>query len=247
MDRTEFSYKEMDDEGLDTLNVIAAADKFNHWMYSTIQPFLKGEVLEIGGGIGNITQFVLRDGFQLTTSDIRDLYCSVLQDKFASDPNLRAVVKIDIVHPDFDQVYKNLLDKFDSIFALNIVEHVENDALAVQNCKKLLRTNGNLIILVPAYQMLYNRFDRELEHFRRYTRKSLEQLFVDAGLRIRKTQYFNFAGIAGWWFTGRILHKKTIPEGQMQLYNRLVPLFKIVDRLVFSKAGLSVICFGTKD
>ncbi|MEP7141836.1 MAG: methyltransferase domain-containing protein [Ferruginibacter sp.] len=246
MSNKNFVYKEFDQEGLDVLNVISAADRFNNWMYQSIKPFLKGDILEIGSGIGNITQFVIDDKFKVTASDIRDNYCSILHHRFDDDPYLQEVRNIDIIHPGFDREYHDLLDKFDSIFALNIVEHVENDELAIQNCKKLLRKNGNLVILVPAYQALYNGFDKELEHFRRYTKSKLENLFLTAGLKIYKTQYFNFIGIAGWWFSGSILRNKTIPGGQMKLYNKLVPVFKLVDKIIMNKIGLSVITFGTK-
>ena len=247
MSNKNFIYKEVDKEGLDVLNVIAAADKFNNWMYQTIKPFLKGNILEIGSGIGNITQCVINDNFKVTASDIRDNYCAMLQDRFGENPYLNEIRNIDIVHPEFDNEYKDLFDKFDSIVALNIVEHVENDGLAIKNCKKLLRQEGNLIILVPAYMGLYNQFDKELEHFRRYTKSTLEKIFIAAGLKINKTQYFNFIGILGWWFSGRILRKKTIPGGQMKLYNTLVPIFKLVDKVMLNKVGLSVITFGTKN
>lgn len=240
-------FKENDREGLDTLNVIFTADKFNNWMYKSIKPFLKGDILEIGSGIGNITQFLTDDKIKVTASDIRDSYCSILQNRFVENPYLNEIINIDIIHPDFDQEYRGLFNKFDSIFALNIVEHVENDLLSIQNCRKLLRTNGNLIILVPAYPLLYNRFDKELEHYRRYTKSKLEKLLITADFEIIKTQYFNFIGIFGWWFSGSLLLKKTIPEGQMKIYNRLVPIIKLIDKMVMNKVGLSVITFGTKN
>jgi 2-polyprenyl-3-methyl-5-hydroxy-6-metoxy-1,4-benzoquinol methylase len=247
MGNQKYKFKEHDREGLDTLNVIFAADNFNDWMYKSIKPFLKGDILEIGSGIGNITQFLINDKIKVTASDIRNSYCSFLQTRFDGNRYLNEILNIDIIHPDFDQEYKALFDKFDSIFALNIVEHVGNDLLSIQNCRKLLRKNGNLIILVPAYPVLYNRFDKELEHYRRYTKSKLEKLFISADLEILKTQYFNFIGIFGWWISGSLLHKKTIPEGQMKIYNRLVPIFKLIDKMVMNKVGLSVITFGTKN
>jgi len=245
MSNKSFVFKEIDQEGLDILDVLSTADKFNNWMYLTIKPYLKGDILEIGSGIGNITQSVINDKYKITASDIRDNYCSMLRNRFDKNPYLQEVRHIDIVNPDFDQEYNDLFNKFDSIFALNVVEHIENDSLAIKNCKKLLRKDGNLIILVPAFQGLYNRFDKELEHFRRYTKPTLEKLFVN-DFKIHKTQYFNFIGIIGWWFSGSILRKKTIPGGQMNLYNKLVPAFKLVDKIMMNKIGLSVITFGTK-
>jgi 2-polyprenyl-3-methyl-5-hydroxy-6-metoxy-1,4-benzoquinol methylase len=246
MSNQSFIYNEIDQEGLNILNVVSAVDKFNNWMYHSIKPFLKGDILEIGSGIGNITQCVINDKFKVTASDIRASYCSILHNRFDENPYLHEVRNIDIIHPNFDQEYHDLFDKFDSIFALNIVEHVENDILAIQNSRKLLRKNGNLIILVPAYPALYNRFDKELKHFRRYTKSKLEKLFLTADFKVYKTQYFNFIGIFGWWFSGSILRKKTIPKGQIKLFNMLVPIFKLIDKMMMNKVGLSIISFGTK-
>lgn len=235
--------KEIDIEGLTTLSVIEKADKFNGWMYHTIAPFCKGRILEIGSGIGNISQFFVANNQEIVLSDLRDNYIEILEGKFPTSE----VIKIDLVHPEFDLVYKDYLSTFDTVFALNVVEHIKDDVQAIANCKKLLRNNGNLIILVPAFQALYNNFDVELEHFRRYTAKTLKPLFVKNDLKILKTFSFNFIGIFGWYFSGNILKKKTIPEGQMGLFNRLVPLFKLADVLTFKKIGLSVICIATKE
>lgn len=54
-------------------------------------------------------------------------------------------------------------------------------------------------------------------------------------------------GIFGWWFSGSILRGKTIREWQMKLYNMLVPIFKLIDKMMMNKVGLSVITFGTKN
>jgi SAM-dependent methyltransferase len=150
------------------------------------------------------------------------------------------------VHPDFDTEYVDLLGSFDGVFALNVVEHIADDVLAIANAKKLLRKGGRLVILVPAYQMLFNEFDKALEHYRRYTEGSLKSVFQKNNFQIVHSQYFNFAAIAGWWFSGNILKKKTIPTGQMKIYNMLVPIFKIVDKIVLNKAGISVIVEGIK-
>ena len=102
------------------------------------------------------------------------------------------------------------------------------------------------MILVQAYQFLYNRFDEELDHYRRYTQKTLNSVFSKNELPIIHQQYFNFMGMFGWFVSGKLQHHKTIPPGQMALYNYLVPIFKVIDKLVFNKVGLSVIAVGQK-
>jgi 2-polyprenyl-3-methyl-5-hydroxy-6-metoxy-1,4-benzoquinol methylase len=236
--------KEIDIEGLVTLNVIEKADRFNEWMYETIKPYCNGRILEIGSGIGNISKFFIEHKQDIVVSDLRENYCDILKEKF-NNP----VLKINLVHPNFDQEYADfadLLETFDSLFALNVVEHIEDDVLAIANCKKLLKKKGTLIILVPAYQWLYCNFDTELEHFRRYTAKSLNKIMVKNQFQIKKTVYFNVIGILGWFLSGKILKKKTIPEGQMGLFNLLVPVFKLVDAFTLRKIGLSVICVAVK-
>jgi hypothetical protein len=126
-----------------------------------------------------------------------------------------------------------------------VVEHIKDDNLAISNAKKLLKHDGNIIILVPAYQALYNRFDIVLEHYRRYNEQRLNSLLSNHFTLIH-SQYFNFIGIFGWFFSGSILKKKTVPAGQMSLFNKLVLLFKMVDKLLMNKAGLSVISVGKK-
>lgn len=234
--------KNIDIEGLNTLNVIEKADLFNEWMYNIISPYLNGKVLEIGSGIGNISKFLIKDDKEIVLSDLRDNYCEILKVKY-SNP----VFKIDLVHPDFEREYQTILETFDSVFALNVIEHIENDILAIENCKKLLKKGGVLVILVPAYQSLFNNFDKELEHFRRYTHKSLAYIISKNQLKFQKTFYFNVIGILGWFFSGKILNKKTIPEGQMGLFNLLVPVFKLVDKITFRKIGLSVINISVKN
>lgn len=235
------STKEIDLEGLETLSVIEKANKFNKWMYETIKPYSKGRILEIGCGIGNISEFFINDNFDIVLSDLRDNYIEIVKNKFTNE-----VIKIDLVDVDFDTKHKDLIGTFDTVFALNVVEHIKDDHKAIENCKKLLKNQGHLIILVPAYQTLFNNFDVELEHFRRYTQKSLKQLIKANQLNIIKTFSFNVIGILGWFVSGSILKKKTIPEGQMGLFNKLVPVFKLADILTLKKIGLSVICISVK-
>lgn len=235
------NFKEIDIEGLETLNVIEKANQFNEWMYRSISADCKGRILEIGSGIGNISKFFIRDRKEIVLSDIRDNYCETLKKKFDNP-----VLKIDLVDRDFDHHYVDLFGTFDTVFALNVVEHIEDDVRAISNCKKLLKNGGTLIILVPAYQWLYNNLDSQLEHFRRYNKKSLKAIITANDMHLKKLFSFNVIGIFGWFVSGKLQKNNTIPEGQMGFFNLLVPLFKLADFFLFRKIGLSVICVSKK-
>lgn len=245
MKDTEFSFKEIDNEGIETLSVLAHADKLNLWFYETIQPFCTGKILEIGSGIGNISQFFIQNKNDIHLSDLRANYLESLTERF---PNFQKTYfhSLDLVDVDFDTKHKDKFDSFDTIFALNVVEHIFDDQQAIKNCYKLLKKEGRLIILVPAYQSLYNRFDTELEHYRRYNQKALNRLFTSAQFKLVHNQYFNAMGILGWFVSGRLLKNKLLPKGQIQFYNTFVPLFKLIDKILFNKVGLSVVTVGKK-
>jgi len=238
-DQKKFEYRDIDQEGLEILDVISSAAKFNRWLYETIAPYCTGKTLEIGSGVGNISDFFITDKKTVYLSDIRGNYRNILEKKFKLDSN--SVLDIDIAHSDFTKTYPTLLSSFDSVFALNVVEHIKDDDLAIKNMLSLLKPRGQMTILVPAYQSLYNDIDVSLEHFRRYTKKSLSAL-MGKYAPVTKTFYFNATGILAWWISGKILRHKTIPAGEMKLYNTFVPVFKLVDKIVAKQMGLSVVC-----
>ena len=228
--------KRVDEEGEETLRAIAEADRFNEWMYDQVRPFAQGRILEIGSGIGNLSAFFIRDGHDITLSDVRVQYTQQLSESF---PGWK-VLDMDLVHPDFEVKYKDQLGTYDLVFALNVVEHIRDDRLALSNMRSLLRPGGVMFVLVPAYPFLFNNFDKALEHFRRYTRKSLAEVHP-SGLTLLRTRYFNLMGIPGWFIVGGLLGRKIIPVSNMRLYNFLTPFFRWMDRLVFHRVGLSVI------
>lgn len=242
----EFEYKEDDHEGLETLEAVGSAFAFNKWMYEQVKPWMKGEVLEIGSGIGNISSFFLEDKTGITVSDIRNNYCSALKERFAGEPSLRKVLSLDLVDPGFHQKYASLLNNFDSAFALNVIEHIQDDLTALRNLGSLIKPEGNIVILVPAGQWLYNRLDKNLYHFKRYSKKEMEKQMKAAGLKVDKSWFFNALGIPAWFYGGSILKEDTIKSTQMNTYDKLVPLARLIDKATLNKIGLSVIVKASK-
>jgi 16S rRNA A1518/A1519 N6-dimethyltransferase RsmA/KsgA/DIM1 with predicted DNA glycosylase/AP lyase activity len=100
-----FAFKEIDNEGLEMLDAISEAHRFNRWMYDTIRPWCQGEILEVGSGIGNISHFFLQNNQPLTLSDLRDNYLQHLNTRFSGHPALRGIINLDLVHPEFERLY----------------------------------------------------------------------------------------------------------------------------------------------
>ena len=233
-----------DPSGFETLEAFSKATALNRWMYRKIRRFVQGEVLEVGSGIGNISTLLLNNHEAVFLSDLRSEYCQVLENKFSKDSHLRGIFELNLSVPDFALQYPELVNKFDTVIALNVIEHIADDSLAIRNAKSLLRNNGKLVVLVPAGQWLYNSLDKELGHFRRYSRACLNDLLKSCGLAVTDSFYFNAAAILGWWFSGKILKDKKISSSKLNVYDHLIPVFRITDWLVVPFTGISVISIG---
>jgi len=232
--------------GAATLGIISAAEKFNRWMYEEIKPLLKGRVLELGSGTGNISRLVLEDKFNTVLSDYNNAYLHDLKKKFSGYPNLEKILSIDLQDPQFEKNNEFLREKFDSIFLLNVIEHLKDDAAAVAHCRYMLKSGGHLILLAPAWSFLFCDLDKNLGHYRRYNIRSLCRLLAENKLPVIEKKYFNLAGISGWFVWGKILRKQQLGQGSMTLFNKFVPFFRFADRVVFKKIGLSAIATGKK-
>src|SRR6266704_50369 len=102
----DFTYIEKDEVGIETLDVISSADKFNKWMYETIKPYCQGEILEIGSGIGNISKYFLEADAEITLNEIKVNYYKYQEDKFKEYATIKEILNHDLVDPVFESKYK---------------------------------------------------------------------------------------------------------------------------------------------
>jgi 2-polyprenyl-3-methyl-5-hydroxy-6-metoxy-1,4-benzoquinol methylase len=227
------------------LQALSHAEAFNQWMYSVIASYTKKNILEIGSGLGNISKIFIEKGAIITLSDIDEFYLNELKKKFEHFSNVNGYLSLDLQKKDFKKSYTDLIQKFDTVFLLNVLEHLEDDIYAIQNCNSLLKKSGTLIILVPAYSFLFSEMDKQLNHFRRYTAKQLVKKIAGEGFEVQKSFYFNAMGVPAWLY-GKLRRHKKLPSGEMKLYNKLVPVGKVLDKLIFNRIGLSAIVVAVK-
>ena len=228
-----------DEIGAATLERMAGAPAYNRWMYDRLAPWIGNRILEIGSGIGNMSQFFVgRERVVLT--DTEPAYREALERRFDPRPGLTvAELALPEVPPSLAE------ERFDTIICLNVLEHILDDLASLAAMRDLLQEAGHLVLLVPALPAIYGSLDRMLGHHRRYTPKVLRQRYQEAGLEVRHMEWFNLAGIPGWWLTGRVLRRRMIPSGPLALYDKLVPLFRL-ERLLPFRVGQSLIAIGGK-
>ncbi len=236
--------------GHENLEIVSQSNRFNNWMYNEILPGLKGDVLEVGSGIGTFSQKIIRDLplSHITLTDISLPYVKKLEERFSKSNNNNtnniSTYKLDLnCKADYEKIG---YERFDSIIAINVLEHVEDDIFALQQLYKMLKNEGILIILVPCHKFLYNVIDTNVGHFRRYTKKDLELKIRKTRFSIERMFYFNMVGIIGWYVNGNIAKNPKINSNACKLFDRIVPLLKNVEEKTGKKIGLSIICYLKK-
>jgi glycosyltransferase involved in cell wall biosynthesis len=229
-----------DEYGSHILVELERARRFNTWLGDTLRPHIGDCVLEIGAGIGNLTnQFIPRDMY--IASDINPHYLHYLRSYSAGKPYLR-VMKIDAADSDD---FAGLENQFDTVVMLNVLEHVSDPLMTLKNLHSVLKPGGRAIVLVPQHPGLYGTLDQVLDHRERYTRTGLEREFTEAGFSIEKMIDFNRVSVPGWWLNGKLLRRKKFSRIQLKALDTIMPILKRIDR-VWPWGGLSVIGIGVK-
>lgn len=238
----EASYPTVGDKNLMTID---SAANFANWMYEEIRPYLSGNILELGSGIGTYSERVVRDFEESTIvlSDIDEIYIGNLKLRFDSNKNV-FVKKIDLSKK---EDFEDLNVGIDSVFALNVLEHIEDDIAALNNIYKVLEPGGKLIILVPAHEFLFNCIDKAIGHYRRYSKKEIITKVKQTKFKIVKLFYFNFAAIPGWYINGNIFKQAKVNEEAVGIFDKIVLILKPIERyILLRKLGISLIVVLSK-
>jgi len=229
----------VDQVGAATLERMAAAPRYNRWMFDRLRPWVgRGRrLLEIGAGIGNMSAFLI-DRERVVLTDTEPYYLGRLRERFRAQPH---VVVRELRLPAVDP--RIAAERLDTIVCLNVLEHIEDDRASLRAMRDLLQPGGRVVLLVPSLRALYGTLDEALGHFRRYVPAELSDKLRAAGFRLRHIEYFNLAGVPGWWVAGRVLRRRLIPTGALRWYEALVPLFRL-ERLLPWRIGQSLIAIG---
>ncbi len=213
-----------DEHGSQILGRLARAPRFNAWMADTIRPFCGTRILEIGSGTGNLTRRLI-PRTRYVASDINPLYLHTLGTLTSDRPYLDAQFCDVTDLASFPRVEGG----FDTVIALNVIEHVEGDREALANIRSVLAPGGRAIVLVPQGEALFGTLDEVLGHKRRYSERGLRRLAEEAGYSVREVVRFNRVGTPAWWLNGKLLKRRDFGLLQVVALNALMPLFRLID------------------
>lgn len=200
----------------------------------------KKTILEIGCSNGWLIDDLIKKNkdVKYIGSDVVYKPLKKLSKKFLNVPFLR----FDITQNPLNKI------KFDNVIMINVLEHIKNDELAIQQVFKLLKKNGRFFIEVPANQYLYDNYDKELKHFRRYKMSDLVNKLMKFGFTIEKKQHLGFFAFFPFLIIklyNKIFRRKKIAKKQIAFSNNfaLKFLIKIEKKLSNFYFPLGIRCF----
>ena len=224
------------------LDVFKHAVNWKRYYASQITPYISGDVLEVGAGIGGTTKF-------LSACPHRSWTClepdAALADRLeqqltgASGNGTTKLARGTVADLAPEQ-------RFDTILYIDVLEHIEDDASELNRVAGHLRANGHVIVLSPAHRWLMSPFDHAVGHYRRYTVSSLSAV-SPSSLRVVRMFYLDCMGMVTSFANRALLRNQHPTLSQVQLWDSvIVPMSRILDPLSGRRLGKTVIGIWTR-
>jgi SAM-dependent methyltransferase len=213
------------------LELFEKAVRWKRYWRNRVTPFVAGDVLEVGAGIGANTRAL---------ADLLHRSWTCLE----PDPALAA--RIPSLGPGYAMRVGTTEDLgapecFDTILYIDVLEHIDDDRGELTRAAAHLRPGGHIIVLSPAHQFLYAPLDRAIGHFRRYSRSTLRAV-APSGLHEIKLVYLDSVGLLASAANRLLLNQSMPTESQILAWDRLmIPLSRLLDPVFMGRAGKSVL------
>lgn len=215
------------------LELFANATNWKAYFARRVRPWVTGDVLEVGAGIGTNTR-------ELRTSRVKSWVCLEPDAALAAQAS-SAVASL----PDCVVVVGTTgtarLGTYDSVLYIDVLEHIEDDRGELVRAAALVRPGGALVVLCPAHQGLFSEIDRAVGHFRRYDAASLTACGPSA-LTLDKVFYLDSVGMLASLANRTLLKRGQPSMGQIRFWDRvMVPVSRLLDPCLGYRLGKSVI------
>ncbi len=201
------------------------------YIYFEIKKFIKGNILEVGAGIGSFTKNYIDKAEKLTLSEIDLNNYEIISKKFKNN-------KIKITN----KVTEKLNDTYNTIMYLNVLEHIENDKDEINKAINKLQTHGYLVVLVPAHDKLFSKFDKAVGHFRRYEK----DFFLNLNLKNCKIEKLVYLDALGYllYYLNKIFFKEEVYPSKIKIliWDKIfTPITFFLDKILLNKLGKNIL------
>ena len=189
-----------------TVYEVEAAIEESHWWFVGRRKLFARELaragvsrgaraLDVGTSTGGNLRLLRELGFR----DVTGIDASENALRFCRDKGLGPVELGDVCRLPFPD------GSFQLVLATDVIEHVDDDALALREIARVLAPGGKALITVPAFPALWGLQDEQAHHKRRYRLRPLAARIAASGLKPLAGYYFNFILFLPIWAARRAI------------------------------------------
>ena len=226
----------------DELDAFAEAENWKRYWSGKLRPLIGDAVIEVGAGLGGSTRYLCEGAHSSWLClDPDPRHAARLNELVASGELPACCASACGVLADLPPERRA-----DTILYIDVLEHIEHDKDELRRAAAHLKPGGRIIVLSPAFNLVYSDFDRAIGHFRRYVKTDAPGLTPD-GLALEKSFYLDCVGFAAA-LVNRLLLKTSSPsKGQVRFWDRaIVPISVIADRLFGAAFGKTIVMVWKK-
>ena len=224
------------------LEALSILSRYRDWIISRFVPYLSGDVVEYGAGIGNVSSHLLPYAAKLDLVEPLAPLARRLSDKFAAEPRVRisqTTTEKSVSETDGGS--------YDAVVMVNVLEHISDDRHILGELHRVLRNGGHLCLFVPAHAWLYSKYDGIVGHHRRYKLSDLRNLVEGAGFEVVDSRYFDILGVVPWLLAMRMMGRTAISPTLGYVYDRLVvPVGRVIETFFSLPLGKNIILVARK-
>lgn len=151
-----------------------------HRVLGYLKTVAPGSLLEVGCGAGTLLFELHSQGFA----------CEALESSTPAITLARSIAQSK--YPLYAEAQSHWQDAFDYLIALEVLEHIQDDAEALTSWRDWLKPQGRAIISVPAHQHKWTASDEWAGHYRRYDREDFIAALKKSGFKIELVESYGF-------------------------------------------------------
>lgn len=228
------------------LESMSFAVNYHKWVLDEFRPYLGKRVVEVGAGTGSFSSMILGEAPEkLSLVEPSEMFAELVE----TVKDKQGDTTVELHHGIFEDVVGDIVSvgEIDSIFYVNVLEHIENDVAELSIIYNSLIKGGRCFIFVPALMLLYSEFDRSIGHFRRYSKTEIEEKLKQTGFLVKKSKYFDVLGILPWYVKYRLFRSISLNSGAVSAYDHVgVPITRFIEQIIPPFIGKSILIIGEK-
>jgi len=206
----------------DVLVALAECQNHRKWFAAFARPYLGEHPIEIGTGLGDYALEWIPLVEKYTATEAEPALYAELKKHMAAYPS---VTTRRLLLPSDER------GDHSSLLCYNVLEHIDDHVGALQSMARLVRPEGYIVLVCPAFPFAMSPVDVATGHVRRYTKRTMTKALTDAGLEVVEVRYANSLGLLCYYAFTSLLKKQPSTGGTMSFYDRMVvPLVRLLER-----------------